>query len=141
MGEEEKMKAKMKEQLKEAMKSAKFENNDPIEPKDADERFEWALRKIQQYLEKKEKEDVFRLDDEGNVIFGRSNSKTGREERTEEGLEQQELILEILASGEVPDEMLGMFAPPEDIATYPGYPNIDGLGEEDANEAINTFLV
>jgi len=45
---------------------------------------------------------------------------------------------------EVPDDeeaLMNMFEPPEDIATYPGYPNLDGLGEDDANEAVKTFLV
>merc|ERR1712203_582202 len=47
-------------------------------------------------------------------------------------------------AGEVPEDeeaLMAMFEPPEDIATYPGYPNIDGLGEDDANEAVKTFLV
>ena len=69
------MKATMKEKLKEAIKSVNLKNDGLKEPKDSNEQFEWALRKIQQEMQTKEKKDVFKLDDEGNVIFGRLISK------------------------------------------------------------------
>merc|ERR1712008_477641 len=56
----------------------------------------------------------------------------------------QNLVDQFGSDREVPEDeeaLMTMFEPPEDIATYPGYPNIDGLGEDDANEAVKTFLV
>merc|ERR1740129_1387473 len=53
-------------------------------------------------------------------------------------------IYDKVMAGEGPvdeEALMTMFEPPEDIATYPGYPNLDGLGEDDANEAVKTFLI
>merc|ERR1712008_540923 len=122
------------------------------------EKREWTIQNTKQ---------DFILDDEGNVIYrsidlskfrvlSKAQKRRQNQQRKKEAAENnpisvlpkaylyQNLVDQFGSECEVPEDeeaLMTMFEPPEDIATYPGYPNLDGLGEDDANEAVKTFLV